>query len=260
MSRGDRPSDFARPDIDVVSPRSLEFARRLVAEFVGTAFLLAGVVGSGIMAERLTDDVGLQLLQNAFATAGVLTALILALGPASGAHFNPAVTIADRVLGGIDTPTAVGYVVAQVGGAVAGVLLANAMFDLQLVDWSGTDRSAGHLVVAEAVATLGLLVVIFGVVRSGRPGVAAFAVGGYIGGAYYFTSSTSFANPAVTVARAFSDTFAGIAPGSVPGFVVAQLVATAVAVVLVRFLYPDIVDVADQVVVPHTAVRRPGHG
>ena len=227
--------------------------RKLVAEFVGTAFLLAGVVGSGIMAENLTDDVGLQLLQNAFATAGVLVALILALGPASGAHFNPAVTIADRVFGGIDTPTALGYVVAQVSGGIAGVVAANVMFDLSVVDWSTKDRSGGHLVFAESIATLGLLLVIFGVVRSGKPTLAAFSVGGYIGGAYYFTSSTSFANPAVTVARMFSDTFAGIEPASAPAFIAAQLAATAVAVGLIRLLYPDIEDVADQVVVPHEA-------
>ncbi len=224
---------------------------RLAAEFVGTAFLLAAVVGSGIMAERLTDDVGLQLLQNAFATAGVLVALILALGPASGAHFNPAVTLADRILRGIDTRTAVGYVVAQVTGGIVGVVTANAMFGLSLVDWSTKDRSAGHVVFADGIATLGLLIVIFGVVRAGRSPVAAIAVGGYIGGAYYFTSSTSFANPAVTVARMFSDTFAGIAPASAPGFVLAQLVATVVAVVVIRAIYPRISEVADQVVVPH---------
>ena len=230
--------------------------RRLVAEFVGSAFLLAAVVGSGIMAENLTDDVGLKLLQNAFATAGVLIALILALGPASGAHFNPAVTIADRVLGGIDTPTAIGYVIAQVSGAITGVVVANAMFDLPLVEWSSKDRSAGHLVLADGIATLGLLIVIFGVVRSGRPGVA-FAVGGYIAGAYYFTSSTSFANPAVTIARSLSDTFAGIEPASVPAFIVAQLVATGIAIVLIRVIYPDIDDVADQVVVPRRSVDAP---
>ena len=232
--------------------------RAYVAEFVGTAFLLAGVVGSGIMAENLTDDVGLQLLQNAFATAGVLVALILALGSASGAHFNPAVTIADRVFGGIDTPTAVGYVIAQVSGGIVGVLSANVMFDLSVIDWSTKDRSGGHLVFAEGIATLGLLLVIFGVVRSGKPTLAAFSVGGYIAGAYYFTSSTSFANPAVTVARMFSDTFAGIEPASAPGFIAAQLAATAMAVVLIRVLYPDIEDVAGQVVVPHDAVDAVG--
>ena len=225
--------------------------RRLTAEFVGTAFLLAGVVGSGIMAETLTDDVGLQLLQNAFATGGILVALILALGPASGAHFNPAVTIADRVFGGIDTPTALGYVVAQVAGAIVGVIAANLMFDLSAVDWSARDRSGGHLVFAEAIATCGLLLVIFGIVRSGRASAAAYGVGAYIAAAYYFTSSTSFANPAVTVARMFSDTFAGIEPSSAPLFVVAQLVGTGVAVVVIRVIYPDIGDVADRVIVPH---------
>ena len=136
-----------------------------------------------------------------FATAGVLVCLILALGPASGAHFNPAVTLAERVFGGLDTSTAVAYIGAQVAGGVVGVVTANVMFDLPLVEWSTKDRSAGHLVVAEVVATLGLLLVIFGVVRSGRATAAPYAVGAYIGGAYYFTSSTSFANPAVTVAR-----------------------------------------------------------
>ncbi len=226
-------------------------ARRLVAEFTGTAFLLAGVVGSGIMAERLTDDVGLQLLQNALATAGVLTALILALGPASGAHFNPAVTLADRFFGGLDSKTATGYIVMQSCGGVVGVVAANVMFALPAVDLSTKERLGGHLLLAEGIATLGLLLVIFGVVRAGRPGVAAFSVGGYIAGAYYFTSSTSFANPAVTVGRMFSDTFAGIAPGSVAGFVVAQLVAVGVAVVLIRFIYPDVGETADQVIVPH---------
>jgi arsenate reductase len=219
-------------------------ASRLVAELAGTAFLVAGVVGSGIMAERLSRDPGLQLLQTTIATAGVLVALILALGPASGAHFNPAVTLADRVLGGIDGRTAAAYIAAQVIGAVAGSLLANLMFDLPAVTWSTTDRSAGHLWLAEGVATLGLVLVIFGVVRSGRSAAAAFAVAGYIAGAYYFTSSTSFANPAVTLGRAFSDTFAGIAPASVPGFVAAQLVATALAVALVRVVYPT--EVADR--------------
>lgn len=224
---------------------------RLTAELVGTALLLTTIVGSGITAERLTDDGSLQLLVGAVATAGVLTALILALGAASGAHLNPAVTIADRVFGGIDTPSTIGYVVAQVSGGVLGVLLANAMFDLPAVEWSATDREGTHLLLAEVVATFGLLVVIFGTVRSGRPRLTAFAVGGYIGGAYLFTSSTSFANPAVTVARSFTDTFAGIAPGSVVPFVAAQLVGTAVAVGVIAVVYPRIREYADQVVVPH---------
>ena len=235
--------------------RRASLAGRLIAEFVGTAFLLIGVVGSGIMAERLTDDVGLQLLINAFATAGVLVALILALGPASGAHLNPMVTLADRVFGGIGTRHAAAYVGAQMTGAVTGVIVANIMFDLPAVEWSTTERSGSHLLLAEVVATLGLLLVIFGIVRSGRGGLAAFGVGAYIGGAYFFTSSTSFANPAVTVARALSDTFAGIDPSDVAAFIAAQLVGTAVALVVIRAVYPDIAAVADQVVVPHQHTR-----
>jgi glycerol uptake facilitator-like aquaporin len=234
--------------------------RRLTAELTGTAFLVAGVVGSGIMAERLSDDPGLQLLQNTAATAGVLVALILALGPASGAHFNPAVTLVDRVFGGLDTRTAAGDIAAQVAGGIIGAIAANVMFDLPAVAWSTTERSAGHLWFAEAVATLGLLLVIFGVVRSGRSTVAAFAVGGYIAGAYYFTSSTSFANPAVTIGRAFSDTFAGIEPSSVPLFVLAQLAGATVAFGLIAVIYPGIGEVADRVVVPHDAVESPNGG
>lgn len=226
-------------------------ARRLLAEFIGTAFLLIAVVGSGIMAQRLTDDVGLQLFQNAFATAGALVALILTFGSVSGAHFNPAVTIVDRAFGGIDTRSAVGYVGAQVSGGIVGVMVSNVMFDLDAVNWSTRDRSGVNLVFAEVIATLGLLLVIFGVVRSGRSSVVPFAVGAYIAGAYYFTSSTSFANPAVTVARMFSDTFAGIRPSSVPSFLGAQVIAVFLAIAVVRFLYPDIEDVADRVVMPH---------
>jgi len=211
---------------------------KLTAEFVGTAFLLAGVVGSGIMAESLTDDVGLQLFQNAFATGAVLVALILALAPASGAHFNPAVTLADRIFGGLDTRTAVAYVAAQITGGVVGVIAANLMFGLSAVDWSTKDRSGGHLVFGEAIATAGLLLVIFGVVRSGRELTAAFSVGGYIAAAYYFTSSTSFANPAVTIARTLSDTFAGIEPASAPPFVAAQIGATVIAAWVIKVIYP----------------------
>ncbi len=225
--------------------------RRLTGEFVGTAFLLAAVVGSGIMAQTRSDDAGLQLLQNTFATAGVLIALILAFGAVSGAHFNPAVTLTDRWFGGIDTPTTVWYIGAQTAGSIVGVIAANLMFDLDAVEWSTTDRSSGNLLFAEGVATLGLLLVIFGVVRSGRTTVVAFAVGGYIAGAYYFTSSTSFANPAVTIGRMFSDTFAGIEPASAPAFIAAQLVAVAVAIGLIHILWPDMGDVADRVVLPH---------
>ncbi len=217
---------------------SVELARRLTGEFVGTFFLLAAVVGSGIMAERLTSDVGLQLLQNALATAGVLAALILAFAAISGAHFNPAVTLTDLALGGIDRATAAGYVVAQTAGGILGVIAANVMFDLPVVEWSTKDRSDGRLVVAEGIATLGLLLVIFLVVRAGNAQTVAFSVAGYIAGAYYFTSSTSFANPAVTVSRMFSDSFAGIEPEAVPLFAVAQLVAVGVGVALIRFLTP----------------------
>jgi arsenate reductase len=234
--------------------------RRMTAEFVGTAFLLAAIVGSGIMAERLTDDVGLQLLQNAMATAGVLVALILALGPVSGAHLNPAVTLADRYFGGLGNGMAVAYIVAQLSGAVVGVIVANLMFDLPAATWSTTERTGMHLLLAEVVATLGLLLVIFGVVRSGRSSAAAYAVGAYIAGAYYFTASTSFANPAVTVARTISDTFAGIDPGHAPAFIGAQLVGTVAAIALVSVLYPDIGDVADRVVLPHDDTKTPTKG
>jgi glycerol uptake facilitator-like aquaporin len=244
-----RRSARSRPSaLTAAVPR---IVRRLTAEFVGTAFLVAGVVGSGIMAQRLTDDRGLQLLQNAVATAGVLVALILALGPASGAHFNPAVTLVDRAFGGIDTSTAALYIVAQVAGAIVGAIAANAMFDLPLIEWSTTARSGGDLWLAEGIATLGLLMVIFGVVRSGRAAMAAFAVAGYIAAAYYFTSSTSFANPAVTIGRAFSNTFAGIEPSSVPLFIVAQLVGALAATGLILVLYPHVDEVAENVVVPH---------
>ncbi len=226
--------------------------RRVAAEFIGTAFLLAAIVGSGIMAENLSTDPGLRLLQNALATAGVLTAVILALGPVSGAHINPAVTLADRVFGGLTNRETVGYIAAQITGGIAGVVVANLMFDLSAVTWSTTSRSGPHLWLAEVVATIGLLLVIFGLVRSGRASAAAFAVGAYIAGAFYFTSSTSFANPAVTIARTFSDTFAGIAPSSAPGFVIAELVGVGIAVGFIRWLFPDVEEVADQVIVPHS--------
>jgi glycerol uptake facilitator-like aquaporin len=225
--------------------------RRIAAEFVGTAFLLAAIVGSGIMAETLSTDPGLQLLQNALATAGALAAIILALGPVSGAHLNPAVTLADRAFGGLTTRETVGYIGAQLAGGTTGVIIANLMFDLPAATWSTTTRSGTHLWLAETVATLGLLLVIFGLVRAGRGSVVAFAVGGYIAGAYYFTSSTSFANPAVTIARTVTDTFTGIRPVSAPGFLLAELAGTLLAIALIRSLFPTIDQVADQVVVPH---------
>jgi arsenate reductase len=228
-----------------------ELARRALAELVGTALLLIAVVGSGIAAASLSPgDTGLQLLENAVATAAALVAIILAVGPVSGAHLNPVVTLADRVFGGLDTRSAGVYVGAQLLGGVIGTVVANLMFSLPPVELSTTLRSGPGLWLAEVVATFGLLLVIFGVVRSGRATVAPFAVGAYIGGAYFFTASTSFANPAVTVARTLSDTFAGIAPSSAPAFVVAQVLGTALAVAVVRLLYPAVAEVAPDVVVP----------
>src|SRR4051794_2839405 len=226
--------------------------RRALAEFCGTAFLVAVVVGSGIAAERLSPgDVGLQLLENAAATAGGLVALILAFGPVSGGHFNPVVSAADALFGGLDRRDLPAYIGAQIAGAITGSVVANIMFELDAVTWSTKARSSGGLWLGEVVATIGLLVVIFGVVRSGRSSATPFAVGAYIGAAYFFTSSTSFANPAVSIGRAFTDTFAGIEPASVPAFIAFQLVGGALAVLLIRTLYPDINAVADDVVVPH---------
>jgi glycerol uptake facilitator-like aquaporin len=212
--------------------------RRAVAELVGTAFLLAAVVGSGIAASRLSPgDVGLQLLENSLVTGAALTALILALQPVS-ASFNPVVTIVERAFGLIPTGEAVLLVAAQFLGGLVGVVVANLMFDLDAISISGRDRSDPGLWLGEAVATLGLVVLIFAALRAGRSDRVAVVVGGYITAAYWFTSSTSFANPAVTVARMFSDTFAGIAPRSVAAFVVAQLLGGALGYLLVRALYP----------------------
>jgi glycerol uptake facilitator-like aquaporin len=228
--------------------------RRLLAEFLGTGLLVAAVIGSGIAAARLSPgDVGLELLENAAATVGALIALILAFGPVSGAHFNPVVTLADRFYRGITPRDAAGYVGAQVLGGLGGAVLANAMFALPTFEASTKVRSTGPLWLAEVVATFGLVVVIFGVVRSGRAGMAPFAVGAYIGGAYFFTSSTSFANPAVTIGRTISNTFAGIKPSSAPAFVAAQLVGGALAVAAVWVLYPHVADSAVDVVLPHQA-------
>lgn len=236
-------------------------SRRLVAEGLGTGLLLIAVVGSGIAAEELSPgDVGLQLLQNAAATAAALVAIILALGPVSGAHLNPVVTLADRAYGGLSNFEAAAYIVMQFAGAAVGVVVANLMFALPAIELSTKSRSSGGLWLAEVVATFGLLLVIFGVVRSGRTAMAPLAVGAYIGGAYFFTSSTSFANPAVTAARTLSDTFAGIAPASVPAFITAQLVGAGLAVVVTRFLYPAVAGVADQVVLPHETGRDSQRG
>jgi glycerol uptake facilitator-like aquaporin len=220
--------------------------RKAFAELLGSVLLAATVVGSGIAAQSLSQDRGLQLLENAVITGAALVALILALGPVSAA-FNPVVTLAERALGAITTREALAFIGAQVTGCCLGVVLANLMFALPAVDVSTHERSTGALWLGEVVATFGLLVVIFGVVRSGRAGSVAYAVGGYITAAYWFTSSTSFANPAITVGRMLSDTFAGIAPSAVPMFVLMQLLGGALAVGAVVLLYPDARRVAAQV-------------
>ena len=212
-------------------------ARKAVAEGLGTGLLVAAVVGSGIAAQRLSpNNVGLQLLENSTATAGALVALILAFGSVSGAHFNPVVSLADRWFGGLSSRELSVYVIAQVIGGCLGAMVANLMFDIPAIDVSTKARTGGDLWLAEVVATLGLLLVIFGVVRAGRAALAPFAVAGYIAAAYWFTSSTSFANPAVTVARTLSNTFAGIKPSSVPAFIVAQLIGGALAIAIAWFL------------------------
>ena len=212
---------------------------RLFAEGLGTALLVAGVVGSGIMASRLSpNDDGLALLENAIATGGVLLVLIATLGPISGAHFNPVVTLVDTWFGGLRRRDAAPYIGMQVVGACAGAILANLMFGLSAVTISTNDRSGSGILLSEVVATFGLLLLILGLVRGGRSAWIAPSVAAYIVGAYWFTASTSFANPAVTVGRMLSNTFAGIAPASVPGFVVAQLVGGVLAVGATVLLWP----------------------
>ena len=216
-------------------------ARRALAEAVGTALLVAAVVGSGIAAVRLSPhDAGLQLLEVAVATAAALVAIILGLGPVSGAHLNPAVTLAGRFLGSVTTGEAAVYAAAQVAGGVVGAVVANVMFAVPAVALSTRSRATVPLWSSEVVATFGLVLVIFCLARSGRSSAAPLAVGAYIGGAHFFTSSTSFANPAVTVARALSDTLTGIAPGSVPAFVAAQVGGAVLAVALVEALFPPV--------------------
>ncbi len=212
---------------------------RLTAEAVGTALLVATVVGSGIMAQRLSpDDVGLQLLENAAATVGALIALILALGPVSGAHFNPVVSMVTRLFGGLSTRDTILYSLVQIAGGCIGAMIANLMFELDVVNLSTKDRSSGALWFSEVIATIGLVLIIFCIVRSGRASAVPYAVGVWIGGAYWFTSSTSFANPAVDFARSLSDSFAGIKPSSIPGFLIAQIVGGLLAYALVKVLYP----------------------
>jgi glycerol uptake facilitator-like aquaporin len=241
---------FGRGRVRVVLLLSVDLARKATAEALGTALLVTVVVGSGIAAQRLSPgNTGLELLQSSIATGAGLVALILALGPVSGGHFNPVVTLADRLLGGVTTLESAVYVMAQVAGACLGCMVANLMFSLAAVNVSTHARTGGGLWLGEGVATFGLLLVILGVVRSDRPRGAAFAVGAYIGAAYWFTSSTSFANPAVTIGRTLSNTFAGIAPASAPAFIAAQVAGALVAVGLALFLFPSLP--ANAVVVPH---------
>lgn len=212
--------------------------RRAIAELAGTAFLVMAVVGSGIMASRLSpNDTGLALLENSLATGAALVALIVALQPVS-ASFNPVVTLVEKMLGLVDWRTAGALILAQFVGGLAGTVVANAMFGLDAVALSTHARTGSGLWLGEIVATVGLLLVVFGTVRSGRADRVAFAVGGYIAAAYWFTSSTSFANPAVTLARTVTNTFAGIAPASAPGFMLAQLIGGALGFILIRLLYP----------------------
>jgi len=241
----------------LTSVDTIAMPRRLLAEFVGSALLVTVVVGSGIAAAQLSpDDVGLQLLENSIATALGLAVLILLFGPVSGAHFNPVVTAADWLLGrragtGIPARDVAAYATVQIVGGVAGALLANLMFDRRVFELATKERiTTGHIV-GEVVATAGLIALIFALARTGRAALSAAAVGAYIGAAYWFTSSTSFANPAVTVGRMFSDTFAGIAPSSVTGFLIAQIVGGLIGLTLVVALYPDAADSADQAVIPH---------
>src|SRR3984885_7325904 len=215
--------------------------RRLLAELLGSAFLAAVVIGSGIAAQRLSPgDTGLELLENAAATAAGLFAIISMFGPVSGGHFNPVVSFADAAFGGLRWRDAAAYLPAQVAGCVAGAVVANLMFARAAVSVSAQDRSSPGHFLSEVVATLGLILVIFALARSGRSRAAPAAVGAYIGAAYFFTSSTSFANPAITVGRMFSDSFAGIAPSSVPTFVGAQVVGGVLAFAVIKALYPKL--------------------
>ena len=229
----------------------MSFRRRVVAEAIGTAMLLAAVVGSGIMGDRLAGgNVAIALLANTIATAATLVALILTFGPISGAHFNPAVTLADASQGGLPWSDVPGYVAAQVAGGIAGVWSAHAMFAEPLWQVSEHARSGLAQMFSEFVATFGLLAVIWSVARK-RPDAVAVAVGLYIAGAYWFTASTSFANPAVTIARAFTNTFAGIRPSDVAGFIIAELCGALAATLLFRWLLPSATEAAKDVIVKH---------
>lgn len=239
--------DEARPEVTAAEPLAAEpsavpLLNRVAAELVGTAALVAVVVGSGIQATELTKDVGLQLLANSLATVFGLGILILLLGPVSGAHFNPVVTLAEWWSGrkdpqGLGGREVAAYIPAQIAGAIGGAVLADAMFGEALVTWSTHDRSAGHLLLGEVVATAGLILLIFGLAKTDHLRFAPVAVASYIGAAYWFTSSTSFANPAVSIGRAFTGTFAGIAPSSLPGFIGMQLIGGVVGLALVALIF-----------------------
>jgi glycerol uptake facilitator-like aquaporin len=263
-----------------VSSAPVPLWRRLSAEFAGSAFLAAVVIGSGIAAQRLSPgQTGLELLENAAATAAGLFAIILIFGPVSGGHFNPVVSFVDAAFGGLRWRDAAAYLPVQVAGCIAGAVIANLMFALPAVTISTKDRASPAHFLSEIVATLGLMLVIFALARSGRSQSAPAAVGAYIGAAYFFTSSTSFANPAITIGRMFSDTFAGIAPSSAPSFIGAQIIGGALAWLVIRALYPRVTPAqAADIIVPHgdsqagpetagaasdgasPGVRPPGHG
>jgi glycerol uptake facilitator-like aquaporin len=236
-----------------VSTNEARLWRRLLAEFLGSAFLAAIVIGSGIAAQRYSpNDIGLELFENAAATAAGLFAIILMFGPVSGAHFNPVVSFVDAAFGGLRWRTAIWYLPAQCAGCIAGAVIANLMFSDAAVSISAHQRGTGAHFLSEIVATVGLILVIFSLARSGRARSAPAAVGAYIGAAYFFTSSTSFANPAIAVGRMFSNTFAGIAPSSVPIFVLGEIVGGVVAFAIIKALYPGVSpQEASDVVVPH---------
>jgi arsenate reductase len=237
----------------LTSVREVHIWRRLLAEFLGSAFLAAVVIGSGIAAQRLSPgNTGLQLFENAAATAAGLFAIILMFGPVSGGHFNPVVSFTDAAFGGLSWRDATAYLPAQVLGCIFGAVVANVMFSKAALEISTKHRASPEHFLSEVVATLGLLLVIFALARSGRSRSAPAAVGAYIGAAYFFTSSTAFANPAITIGRMFSNTFAGIAPSSAPSFIAAQIVGAVVAVAVIAVLYPNMTPAqAGDIVVPH---------
>src|ERR1700761_1126052 len=245
-----------------VSSAPVPLWRRLTAEFLGSAFLAAVVIGSGIAAQRLSPgQTGLELVENAAATAAGLFAIILMFGPVSGGHFNPVVSFADAVFGGLSWRDAAAYLPAQVAGCIGGAVLANLMFALPAITISARHRASGAHFLSEVIATLGLLLVIFALARSGRSHSTPAAVGAYIGAAYFFTSSTSFANPAITIGRSLSNTFAGIAPSSVPSFIGAQILGGVVAVGLIVVLYPSITpEQAGAVLLPRSSPPEPRVG